>query len=88
VPAFQRALAIGNPTIAWATAAEVGHLSLSDALALCLLLLDADAPRYEPAVVRWHARLCTETRELSVAEAQLALGALQALRSPGAAARR
>jgi hypothetical protein len=34
---LRRALATGNPTIAWAAAAELPSVELADALALCLL---------------------------------------------------
>jgi hypothetical protein len=83
---FRRALATGNPTIAWAAATELPHVALADALALCLLLVDVDRPRYERAVVRWHGRLCTEVRGISLEEAQLALAALHALPAGGAEA--
>jgi hypothetical protein len=49
-----------------------------DALALVLLALDHDPPRFDKAAVRWHARLCREA-PLTLDEAQLALSALQAM---------
>jgi hypothetical protein len=54
---FQRALRTGNPFLALEAARELHHLTLADALSLCLLLRDADPLRYEPAAVRWLARL-------------------------------
>jgi hypothetical protein len=79
---FTRALAGGNPTLVLAAAAELGHLNLTDALAVTLVLLPADPPRFDRAAVRWHARWCIEARP-SPDESQLALAALRALRGPG-----
>ena len=42
-----------------------------DALALCLLLVDVDRPRYERATVRWLSRLFSEAKGLTLEEAQL-----------------
>ena len=67
--------------VAWATAAELPHVELGDALALVLLALDYDAPRFDKAAVRWHSRLCREA-PLTLDEAQLALSALRALTGP------
>ena len=67
--------------VAWATAAELPHVELGDALALVLLALDTDAPRFDKAAVRWHSRLCREA-PLTLDEAQLALSALRALAGP------
>ena len=61
-------------------------MPLADALALCLLLVDSDRPRYEKAALRWHARLCREAPGLSIDEAGLSLAALQALAGPAAEA--
>jgi hypothetical protein len=78
---FGRALATGNPTIVLAAAAELGQLTLTDALAVTLVLLPADRDRYDRAAVRWHARWCLEVRPVAD-ESQLALAALRALRGP------
>lgn len=67
--------------VAWATAAELPNVDLGDALALVLLALDHDAPRFDKAAVRWHSRLCREV-PLTLDEAQLALSALRALARP------
>src|SRR3954465_4617163 len=45
---FGRALATGNATIVLAAAAELGQLTLADALAVPLLLLPAAPPRPPP----------------------------------------
>jgi hypothetical protein len=73
---FRRALDGGNPTLALAAARELPHVSLSDALAL-LLVLRGDR-RYPKAAARWHARLVMEA-PMTLAESQLALCALSAL---------
>jgi hypothetical protein len=62
----------------WTLASELPQVPLADALALLLLARDVEPARYDRAAARWHARLCTE-RRLSIAEAQLALAALNAL---------
>jgi hypothetical protein len=72
---FRRAIERRNVLVAWATAAEIPHVELGDALALVLLALDHDAPRFEKAALRWHSRLCQEA-PLTIEEAQLALVAL------------
>lgn len=80
---FRRALSTGNPLLVRAAAAELPHVDLGDALAICLVLLDGDPARYPSAAARWHARLCLE-RRLALDEAELALAALGALRGDGA----
>ena len=75
---FRRALEIGNPTLIRAAAAELPRIGLEDALAICLVLLEAEPQRFPAAAARWHARLCME-RRLAIEEADLALGALRAL---------
>jgi hypothetical protein len=67
--------------VPWATAAELPHVELGDALALVLLALDHDAPRFDKAAVRWHSRLCREA-PLTLSEAALSLGAIGALSGP------
>ncbi len=79
---LRRALERGNPVVAWTAAAELERVPLADALALCLLLVHSDRPRYERAALRWHTRLCREVAGLSIDEAALSLAALQALPGP------
>jgi hypothetical protein len=67
--------------LAWTLAAELPEVSLSDGLALLLLARDLEPARFDRGVPRWHSRLCGE-QQLTGAEAQLALAALNAL--PGA----
>jgi hypothetical protein len=79
---FKRALARGNFVLAWTMAAELPKVPLADGLQLLLLARDLEPARFDRAVPRWHARLCSE-RRLSGGEAQLALAALNALPGPG-----
>jgi hypothetical protein len=76
---FRQALKTGNPTIASAAAAELGRLSLADALGLCLLYRDSDPVRFRRAAVRWHGRLCLEVKGLAPADAELAFAAVRGL---------
>jgi hypothetical protein len=78
---FTRALASRNPTLVVAAAAELGRLSLADALAVTLVFLPGERERYERASVRWHARWCLEARPRAD-EAGLALAALHAFPGP------
>jgi hypothetical protein len=80
---FKRALERRNFMLAWTTAAELPKVPLADGLELLLLANDVEPARFDRAVPRWHARLCSEQR-LSSGEAQLALAALNALPGPGA----
>ena len=86
---FRRALAGGNPLIARAAAHELPQISLTDALALTLLLRDADETRYPRAAIRWHRRLVDAAPHLTLEESNLALAALLAMggRSPEPGAR-
>ena len=81
---LRRALASRNAAGALAAAAELPRVPLDDALALLVLLRD-DEPRFDRAVVRWHARWCLEVRGIGPGEAQLALAALRSLSGPDAA---
>jgi hypothetical protein len=78
---FARALASRNPTLVVAAAAELGRLSLADALAVTLVFLPRERERYDRASIRWHARWCLEARP-APDEAALALAALHALPGP------
>ena len=48
---LKRALATGNPLLVRAAAAELPHVGLDDGLAICLVLLDSEPGRYQPAAV-------------------------------------
>jgi hypothetical protein len=79
---FKRALGRRNFMLAWTTAAELPKVPLADGLELLLLANDVEPARFDRAVPRWHARLCSE-QQLSSGEALLALAALNALAGPG-----
>jgi hypothetical protein len=72
---FRRALDRGNVTEALSAAAELPHVSLTEALELCLLIRDKAPERYSRAALRWHGRLCREVN-VSLEEAQAILAAL------------
>ena len=59
--------------------------ALEDALAILLALLDREPDTFSRAAARWGSRLVLE-RKLTLADAQLALAALEVLPSPGARA--
>lgn len=86
---FRRALSTGNPTLAWAAAAELPTLSLVDALALTLLLAGRDPGRFGRAALRWHGRFCAEAFEVDLEEGLAVLVLLSAIRDrPGPASLR
>jgi hypothetical protein len=57
---------------------------LDSALSACLATLRDEPARFERAAMVWHARWCTLLPELTLAEAKLALGGLEALQGPQA----
>ena len=77
---FQRALERGNLEQAEQAARELGWLSLVDALALVVAYARTGSPKFEPAAVRWLARLALEGREIGLSDLQLASAALPCLR--------
>lgn len=77
---FQRALDRGDIDQAEMAARELGFLSLGNALALVVGYARAGSPKFEPAAVRWLARLALEGREIRLADVQLAAAALANLR--------
>jgi hypothetical protein len=81
---FKRALERRNFLLAWTMAAELPKVPLADALSL-RLALDQQSWRFERAAPCCHARLCDEAR-LTLADAQLAVSALDALAGPGVVA--
>jgi len=80
---FARAIAQKNIRGAEIAAKEMGGLSLLDALDYLLLLAEVRPDRFEPAAIRWHGRLETESVGLTLSESHLALAALGDLRSAG-----
>ena len=75
---FRRALASGDPLLIRTAAAEVGHVDLGDALAVCRALHAADDPAYERAAVRFLARFCLEAGPDRLSDVDAALRALAA----------
>ncbi len=76
---FRRALETGNETLVFAAARELPHVSLDDALRICLLLRDGDRERYERAAVRWLGRFALEARGVTIDTLRQAADALDAL---------
>lgn len=79
---FRRALERGNLAVAWAAAAELQVVSLADALALCLLVREREPAKFPRLALRWHARFCTEVKDVGLDEARLVLELLAALAGP------
>jgi hypothetical protein len=76
---FTRAIRNRNLLNAEIAACELGELSPPDALAFCLLLADADPPRFDRAIARWHVRFVLEAQGITSSEAALALLTAQGL---------
>ena len=86
---FRRALKTGNMAIIRSAAAELPHVDLGDALAVCVTMHLADAlavcvvirqaepERFERAALRWLARYCVERREATLAQVQAAAWAFE-----------
>jgi len=76
---FARAVRNRDLLNAEIAAREIGELSLSDALAFCLLLADADLSRFDRGIARWVARFILEAPGITADEAALALSAAKGL---------
>jgi hypothetical protein len=84
---FQRALARRNLTMARAVASELPLVTLADALALTLLILEREPKRFSTAAARWTARFVLEiSPPPTLEEAQLLLAAFAALPTSSAGA--
>jgi hypothetical protein len=79
---FQRACDRGQVMQAEMAAREMGWVSLIHALSLVVLYARVESPKFEPAAVRWLARLALEGRDVGLDEIQLAAAALECLRGP------
>jgi hypothetical protein len=64
---FHRALKTGNPILALDAARELNHITLEDALGLCMLLRK-DARRYQHAAARWLARYHADVEGVTLAD--------------------
>jgi hypothetical protein len=73
-----------GPHLLWPpiTGGRRRRLSLADELAECLRAVDQEPARFEVAAAAWHARWCIELPTMTLAEAQTALTALQAIAGP------
>ena len=69
---MQPTCSTSSPPVSATPALELGRLSLMDALALVVLYARVSSPKFEPAAVRWLARLALEGREVGPADVQLA----------------
>src|SRR5919198_835688 len=80
---FRRALEHENLLVAEATAREIGHVCLFEALELTALIA-RKAPRRHPRVAaRWLLRYLEEHRAATIAEAGVVAACLAALGTPG-----
>lgn len=79
---LRRALDGGSVVEALASASELEHVGLVEALELVLLLCRREPKRFPRAALRWHGRYCIEVRDVGLEEAQVLLAALAALPSP------
>ena len=83
---FTRAIERRHLTAAESAARELARLSLPDALALCLLIAEADPARFGRAAARWHARFVLEAKGLDVVASRRLLNALASPTDPRARA--
>jgi hypothetical protein len=74
---FRRSLATGNMVLIRAAAAELGHISLGDALCVCVAMRDAEPERFERAALRWIARYCVERPKVTLADVRTAAEAFE-----------
>ena len=75
---FKRAIERGNFAIAEMTVREMGHIWLSDALALTVLAIEKAPGRRNAYAVRFLRRLLEEDSNLTIEEAVVAASALAA----------
>jgi hypothetical protein len=83
---FQRAIDRDNVRVAESAAREMGFMSLDNALKLVILYAEQDSPKFEPAAVRWLARLALERDAFQLSDALLTAAGLVALRTESAPA--
>ena len=76
---FHRALEAGNELLVIAAARELPHISLDDALRICLVFRNGDRRRYERAAVRWLGRFALEARGVTIDTLRAAADALSQL---------
>jgi hypothetical protein len=78
---FQRAIDRDNVRVAESAAREMGFMSLGNALKLVVLYAEQDSPKFEPAAVKWLARLALEQDSIQLSDMLLAAAELVALRT-------
>ena len=83
---FRRALDAGNELLVIGAARELPHISLDDALRICLVFRNGDRGRYERAAVRWLGRFALEARGVTIDTLRAAADALSQLPLDGPAA--
>jgi hypothetical protein len=66
---------------ALASAGELEHVGIVEALELCLLVLDRAPRRYPRAALRWHGRYCQDHKDVALEESVVTLAAHAALPS-------
>jgi hypothetical protein len=74
---FRRSLATGNMVLIRAAAAELAHISLGDALCVCMAIRDAEPERFERAALRWIARYCLERPTVTLSDVRTAADAFE-----------
>ncbi|HSD01281.1 MAG TPA: hypothetical protein VLB81_02865 [Gaiellales bacterium] len=80
---FQRALKAGNAFLAVEAARGLNHVTLEDALGLCLVMRQ-DRPRYQRAAARWLARYHAEVESVTLTEIREVADLMAALPVHGA----
>jgi hypothetical protein len=76
---FQRALAIGNPRLVRAAAAELPHIGIAEAAAILLVIERTEPENYEHTALRWLAKLATTGPHIELGVVAQAATALEAL---------
>jgi hypothetical protein len=76
---FRRALATGDLLLIRAAAAELGTVSLGDALQVCVAIRDAKPEQFERAALRWIARYCVERPAVTLAQVRAATEAFEVM---------
>lgn len=76
---FQRALAIGNPRLVRAAAAELPVIGLAEAAAILLVIERTEPENYEHTALRWLTKLTTEGPHVNLSGVAHAAAALEAL---------
>jgi hypothetical protein len=79
---FARAITTGNLMIVRAAAAELGALTLDQALAVLLVIASGEPDRYARAAARWAGRYALETRGCELTDLAVVLAALRCLVDP------